>query len=153
MIDQAIAALGKPAQAGKPHTGGKVAGQTSQTPSAVRQRQARAAKAQPAAPGLAIANPALNPAMKATTDAGGGTTTPTATGYVHKAGANNPNAAFAEPGSTEVKPTATAPQAQAGNPDDATRAALKKRKQQGVMPEAIEYKKFKFLVDGIKARI
>jgi hypothetical protein len=41
-LQQLLQALEQPAA--KPHTGGKVAGQVSQTPGAIRQRQARAAK-------------------------------------------------------------------------------------------------------------
>jgi hypothetical protein len=43
-LQQLLQALEQPASAAKPHTGGKVAGQVSQTPGAIRQRQARAAK-------------------------------------------------------------------------------------------------------------
>ena len=50
-------------------------------------------------------------------------------------------------------PTLNTQQTQQQAQQDAMRDALAKRKQQGLMPEAIEYKKFKFLVDGIKARI
>lgn len=67
-LQQLLQALEQPAKA---HTGGKVAGQVSQTPNAIRQRQARAAKkapapAQPAAVAAtptATVTPAAQPSM------------------------------------------------------------------------------------------
>jgi len=93
---------------GKKHTGGKVAGQLSQTPGAIKKRAARAA-AGGKAPADAGANAFGQMATtlggtNTTTSSTGGTTTTTPTGKVHKASPNNPNntqAKKAEP----AKPT------------------------------------------------
>ena len=70
----------------KRHTGGRVAGQLSQTPNAIRQRQARAAKKpNPGAIGQ-MANQLTTP--KSST---GGTVSKTGSGTVHRASATNPN--------------------------------------------------------------
>ena len=86
----------------KTRTGGRVAGQLSQTPNAVRKRQARAANKAPAttttpttpATGGAgafgqMAQQITTPATQ--TSSTGGTTQRTSTGLTHKANPNNPN--------------------------------------------------------------
>ena len=92
-VNARIAELSKGQQAqgnqpaSKPHTGGRQRGGLSQTPNAVRQRQARAAK-------KAVAQPAqqgMTDLTQPTASASGGTITPTTTGYVHTANPNNPN--------------------------------------------------------------
>jgi hypothetical protein len=86
----------QPAQAGKPHTGGRQKGGLSQSPEAIRQRQARAAKKQPATPTTAPTaktTQGVTDLTQPTQTSTGGTVTPTATGYVHKANPNNPNLA------------------------------------------------------------
>jgi len=87
MIDQALAGQGKP------HTGGRQKGGLSQTPNAVRQRQARAAKAQPTTQPTAKTQQGMTDLTQPTPSSSGGTITPTATGYVHTANPNNPNLA------------------------------------------------------------
>jgi len=92
-VNARIAELSKGQQAqgnqpaSKPHTGGRQRGGLSQTPNAIRQRQARAAK-------KAVAQPAqqgMTDLTQPTASASGGTITPTTTGYVHTANPNNPN--------------------------------------------------------------
>jgi hypothetical protein len=90
----------------KPHTGGRVAGQISQTPNAIRQRNARAAKTanvdQQAKAANAFGQMAntlssptptqpATPAAKTTST--GGTVAQTPTGQTHQASATNPNRA------------------------------------------------------------
>ena len=90
----------------KTRTGGRVAGQLSQTPNAIRKRQARAAKKVAPATTTATPPPATGgagafsqmaqqvtaPTEPATqTSSTGGTTQRTSTGLVHKANPNNPN--------------------------------------------------------------
>jgi hypothetical protein len=90
--------------AAKTRTGGRVAGQLSQTPNAVRKRQARAANKAPTttttpATGGAgafgqMAQQVTTPTTPATqTSSTGGTTQRTSTGLTHKANPNNPNIA------------------------------------------------------------
>ena len=88
----------QPTPAVKPHTGGRVAGQVSQTPNAIRQRQQRAAQKQQ--PAQARTQPATGGAGAFNNMAGqlgtNGTTTRTSSGLVHRAAANNPNQQYAE---------------------------------------------------------
>ena len=104
IITSVLAAVSK-APAAKTHTGGRVAGQVSQTPNAVRQRQARAANKAPAAtttpPATGgagafgqMAQQVTTPTTPATqTSSTGGITQQTSTGLTHKANPNNPNIA------------------------------------------------------------
>ena len=92
----------------KTHTGGRVAGQLSQTPNAIRQRQARAAQKQPATGGagafgqmaqqVTATTPTPTPQISST----GGTIQRTATGLTHTANPTNPNAKKKEQGMAET---------------------------------------------------
>ena len=90
----------------KPHTGGRVAGQISQTPNAIRQRNARAAKTANVAQQAKAANafgqmantltsptPTQPATPAAKTTSTGGTVAQTPTGQTHQASATNPNRA------------------------------------------------------------
>jgi hypothetical protein len=102
IVTSVLAAVSK-APAAKTHTGGRVAGQVSQTPNAIRQRQARAANKAPAAttatpPATGGAGSFGQMAQQLTapttqTSSTGGTTQQTSTGLTHKANPNNPNIA------------------------------------------------------------
>ena len=105
------------------------------------------------APTMKIADPAYNPAL-AKQSSSGGTITPTSTGYIHKANPNNPNlqqpAQQTAPTQQPVQPKSRAKQPKIGGigPNDPRYADLAKK-----VGLAESYKEFKFLVDGIKARI
>jgi hypothetical protein len=77
----------------KTRTGGKVKGQVSNTPNAIRKREARAAAANTQAAGGNAFGQMAGQLGGSTTSASstGGTTTQTPTGQVHKANPNNPN--------------------------------------------------------------
>ena len=85
--------IGKTVAKKKTRTGGKVAGQVSQTPNAIRKRAARAGTDSTSAPNPfgQMANTMRTYAPPETTSTGG-TLTQTPTGQVHKASATNPNA-------------------------------------------------------------
>ena len=110
-------------QTAKKHTGGRVAGQLSQTPNAIRQRQARAgqqptagaqptAVAQPAAGGAGAFGQMAKDLSTTGTSSTGGMTQATSTGLRHTANPNNPNMApVATATAQEPVATATTPAA------------------------------------------
>jgi len=105
----------------KTRTGGKVAGQVSQTPNAIRKRAARAGTDSTSAPS-AFGNMAAQLAARPTTSSTGGTTTGVAgagNGVVsHTANPNNPNRQAATTTKTTA-PTFTGRQPQSTAPKDA----------------------------------
>jgi LysM repeat protein len=113
--DAAQAGAEQPAQTTKKHTGGRVAGAgPSQTPNAIRQRQARAAKknsttsAAPATAGAGVFGQMAKDLSTTGTSSTGGMTQATPTGLRHTANPNNPNMAKAATAPTTA-PATTAP--------------------------------------------
>ena len=114
--DAGQAGAEQPAQATKKHTGGRVAGAgPSQTPNAIRQRQARAAQknptttsAAPATAGAGVFGQMAKDLSTTGTSSTGGMTQATPTGLRHTANPNNPNMARAATAPTPA-PATTAP--------------------------------------------